>query len=882
MKMEHALAKLILVCSLLTTLFASVPMHPAQAQTTKQAMPAGLQETFLSASAKPFSTQGGTYTTEYNGLNYSLNASGLQAQAAGLSWGIALRGMGRGNQAKDVQSPEIVQTDTRLEYQRGVITEWYRNTMLGVEQGFTISESPQGNGKLVLQLDLSANVEGILNNDASGLSFAGENGQTLRYDQLKAYDSNNVQLEAKMVYATGQIAIQVNDRGAAYPITIDPLIYLEQKVVSSDGTGENFFGFSVAISGETALVGAKGADRAYVFVRSGTTWTQQAILTGPANTYFGFSVAISGDTALVGAYLQTVGANSSQGSAYIFTRSGTTWIQQQELTASDGAASNYFGRSVALSGDTALVSARNHTVGANSGQGSAYVFTRSGATWTEQQELTASDGAAGDWFGSSVSLSGDTALVGAILDTVGLNSQQGSAYVFTRSGATWTQQQQLTASDGTAGDRFGFSAALSGDTAIVGGSSDTVGAITLQGSAYVFTRSGTTWAQQQQLTASDGASGDQFGYSVALLGDTALVGAYYDDVLYGDQGSAYFFVRNGTTWTQQTRLTASDATAFEMFGGSVALDGNTALVGTPYHQVGVNLRQGSVYFYQAYRTDADLAVSTVTGSGNPANPGDTVLLTASVTNYGPATAGNVMLNVSLPAGLTYLSHAATYGTYSPSTNLWNVGNLNFGLTAALTITATVDMLSAPTKTLTFSAQSLSRDTNDANNAASFALTVNKKQLLANGGFNTFAGATKIPTGWTAVKFASTDGKDTTAANRKEGTASLKITNTSAVIKTLTQTLSPLSGAAGDPFIFSYWVKGSALPAAGLCQAQVLFYNGAASVGTKTLACGLNGTFAYKQRKLTFTAPAAYTSVKIVFTYSKASGTVWFDLVSLLR
>jgi uncharacterized repeat protein (TIGR01451 family) len=770
MKMEHALAKLILVCSLLTTLFASVPMHPAQAQTTKQAMPAGLQETFLSASAKPFSTQGGTYTTEYNGLNYSLNASGLQAQAAGLSWGIALRGMGRGNQAKDVQSPEIVQTDTRLEYQRGVITEWYRNTMLGVEQGFTISESPQGNGKLVLQLDLSANVEGILNNDASGLSFAGENGQTLRYDQLKAYDSNNVQLEAKMVYATGQIAIQVNDRGAAYPITIDPLIYLEQKVVSSDGTGENFFGFSVAISGETALVGAKGADRAYVFVRSGTTWTQQAILTGPANTYFGFSVAISGDTALVG----------------------------------------------------------------------------------------------------------------AILDTVGLNSQQGSAYVFTRSGATWTQQQQLTASDGTAGDRFGFSAALSGDTAIVGGSSDTVGAITLQGSAYVFTRSGTTWAQQQQLTASDGASGDQFGYSVALLGDTALVGAYYDDVLYGDQGSAYFFVRNGTTWTQQTRLTASDATAFEMFGGSVALDGNTALVGTPYHQVGVNLRQGSVYFYQAYRTDADLAVSTVTGSGNPANPGDTVLLTASVTNYGPATAGNVMLNVSLPAGLTYLSHAATYGTYSPSTNLWNVGNLNFGLTAALTITATVDMLSAPTKTLTFSAQSLSRDTNDANNAASFALTVNKKQLLANGGFNTFAGATKIPTGWTAVKFASTDGKDTTAANRKEGTASLKITNTSAVIKTLTQTLSPLSGAAGDPFIFSYWVKGSALPAAGLCQAQVLFYNGAASVGTKTLACGLNGTFAYKQRKLTFTAPAAYTSVKIVFTYSKASGTVWFDLVSLLR
>ena len=387
---------------------------------------------------------------------------------------------------------------------------------------------------------------------------------------------------------------------------INSLIYLEQKVIASDGTAYDWFGSSVALSGNTALVGAyqdnscQGA--AYVFVRSGMTWVQQAKLTasdGAADDCFGSSVALSGDTALVGAVYDEIGTNARQGSAYVFVRSGTTWTQQAKLTASDGAWDDDFGVSVALSGDTALVGAYLDDVGANKDQGSTYVFTRNGTIWTQQAQLTASDGAEYDAFGEAVALSGDTALVGAGENTIDANASQGAAYVFTRSGTTWTQQAQLIASDGAAEDYFGGSVALSGDTALVVASNDDVGANADQGSAYVFTRSGMTWTQQAKLIALDGAASDNFGRSVALSGDTALVGADSDTVgANTDQGSAYVFTRNGTTWTQQSQLTASDGAAGDNFGVSVALSGDTALVGAYWDDVGANTNQGAAYFYQ--------------------------------------------------------------------------------------------------------------------------------------------------------------------------------------------------------------------------------------------------------------------------------------------
>lgn len=361
---------------------------------------------------------------------------------------------------------------------------------------------------------------------------------------------------------------------------------VERILTAPDGDTDDFFGRSVAISGDTVLVGAfhddvgfLNADQgsAYVFRRNGTEWTFEQQLTaddGGASDLFGVSVALSGDTALVG-----IAADAGLGAAYVFVRSGTTWTQQQKLTPGDNAAGDNFGTTVALGPDTAIIGSLADDVGGNVDQGSAYVFTRSGTIWSEQQKLTASDGAAGDLFGQSVALEGDTAIVGADRDDAGVNLNQGSAYVFTRSGSMWTEQQQLTASDGDAQDQFGISVAVSGDTVLVGDARDDV-LDQDDGSAYVFTRSDTTWTEQQKLIRPDGENADLFGQSVALSGDVALVSAHLDDVGgRSQQGSARVFTRSGSTWTAQQDLIASDGdgSAGDSFSISVALEHGTAV-----------------------------------------------------------------------------------------------------------------------------------------------------------------------------------------------------------------------------------------------------------------------------------------------------------------
>jgi hypothetical protein len=421
-------------------------------------------------------------------------------------------------------------------------------------------------------------------------------------------------------------------------------------------TGDNF-GISVALSGDTAIVGASGVDvganssqgSAYVFVRTGTTWTQQTRLNaagGAGGDFFGFAVALSGDTALVGAYGDDVGANSNQGSAYVFTRSGTSWTQQSQLNATGGAAGDFFGVSVAISGDTAIVGALRDDVGANTDQGSAYIFTRSGTAWTEQAQLTATGGAEFDGFGTSVAISGDTAIVGAYGDDVGANSDQGSATVFVRppGGTTWTQQAQLNATGGAADDVFGWSVAISGDTVVVGAYLDDVGANSDQGSAYVFTRSGSIWTQQAQLTATDGAASDRFGAAVAISGDTALMGADADDVdANANQGSAWVFSRIGSTWIgPDLQALASGGAAGDFFGDSVAISGDTAVVGAYLDNVGGNFFQGSAYiFVRAGGIWTQQAQLTATGGATGdrfgtavAISGDTVVVGADADNVG--------------------------------------------------------------------------------------------------------------------------------------------------------------------------------------------------------------------------------------------------------
>jgi hypothetical protein len=244
-----------------------------------------------------------------------------------------------------------------------------------------------------------------------------------------------------------------------------------------------------------------------------------------AQDNLGWSVAIGGTTALVGAPFKNVGVKKLQGVAYVFTKTGSAWAQQQKLAAADGAAGDGFGNGVALSDVTAVVGAPNKSIGSNVGQGAVYVFTSSGGAWTEAQRLVASDGAAYDDFGCSVALSGNTMIVGAYSAAVGAKSGQGVAYVFTLAGSIWTQQQKLVAADGAANDDFGYSVAISGATALVGAR----GRGGQRGAAYVFAQSGTSWTQQgSALVPPGGAGGGRFGEVVAIDGSSGFrVGSYW-------------------------------------------------------------------------------------------------------------------------------------------------------------------------------------------------------------------------------------------------------------------------------------------------------------------------------------------------------------------
>ena len=379
--------------------------------------------------------------------------------------------------------------------------------------------------------------------------------------------------------------------------TVNPFHQQGPKLTPNNEDGEAGFGLSVALSsdGSTLLVGSDGA--AWVFVRSASTWTQQAKLTASNEAAgcdvadggeFGYSVALSADgsTALIGS--PQCETDTTSGAATVFVRSGSTWREQGPtlLPNDEDAAfsSGEFGSSVALSedGNTALIGAPFDSNGTY--WGSAWVFVRSGGTWTQQGSRLAPASEGDDKFGQSVALSGDgnTALVGG----QGYNGSDGAAWVFTRNGSTWSQQgSALTGSGVSSFANQGYSVALSsdGNTALIGGpfDHDAVGA------AWVFVRSGTSWTQQgEKLTASGESGKAQFGWSVALSGDgnTALIGGR--DNAKG-VGAAWVFVRSGKSWTQQgSELTGTDEdnTPYgALFGRAAALssDGSTALIGGP-------------------------------------------------------------------------------------------------------------------------------------------------------------------------------------------------------------------------------------------------------------------------------------------------------------
>ena len=380
------------------------------------------------------------------------------------------------------------------------------------------------------------------------------------------------------------------NQGAAYQFVRTGSNWSQQRrLTATDGAGEDNFGFAVAIDGQTSIVGAVKDDinantdqgSAYIFDCGRTEQRQITAADGAAFDQFGGAVAVSGDTVVVGAKLEEDPNGVTQGAAYVFVRGGAGWIQQQKLKAAPLINGAEFGHSVAISGNTIVVGAWKETIlnppnPPTDTQGAAYVFTRNGTVWTQQARLLANDGAFNDQFGNAVAIDGETIIVGAYFDDVGANANQGSAYIFVRNGANWTQQARISSTDGAANDNFGNAVSVSGSTVAVGAFQKN----TFQGAAYIFTRNGAIWSQQQKLTAMDGVTGDEFGFVVSVSGNTVAVGAQRDDTdQFQDHGSVYIFTRNGTIWTQQTKIFQDTTLVFAQFGYALALDGENLIVG---------------------------------------------------------------------------------------------------------------------------------------------------------------------------------------------------------------------------------------------------------------------------------------------------------------
>jgi hypothetical protein len=380
------------------------------------------------------------------------------------------------------------------------------------------------------------------------------------------------------------------------------------KLLPSDGDTLDHFGYSVAISGDAMVIGAYTDDdsasesgSAYIFRNNGTTWVEEAKLTASdadSSDQFGRSVALSGDVVLIGAYADSDTLISEYGSAYIFRYDGSLWVEEAKLTASDADSSDHFGWSVAISGDVAVIGSYADSDTLIDEYGSVYIFRYDGSSWVEEAKLTASDADTSDHFGWSVAVEGDVVIAGAYADDDS-GSESGSAYVFRYDGLSWIEDEKLVASDADTSDYFGRSVAVSGDVVIIGAEGND-GRITDTGSAYVFRYDGTMWIEEAKLYALDGRADDLFGSSVSLSGDVAIIGSYRNIFLGTESGQTYLFHYDGTRWEETTIMYTSDGDSLDFFGQTVSISGGVAVIGA-YQDDDNGDNSGSAYVFETGR-----------------------------------------------------------------------------------------------------------------------------------------------------------------------------------------------------------------------------------------------------------------------------------------
>ena len=598
------------------------------------------------------------WTTVFDGHGFELSPTN-----GDWSWGLNLTSYGWGADQSLTGKPRTISPEGgRIVYEWDThLTEWYVNDTRGLEHGYTVSSRPAledgASRSLELILEVRGCLEPVVSTDGRDVRFVDvEGASVLNYSGLTVFDADGQVLDANFSRIPRGLHLRVDDHEARYPLTIDPIAQ-QAYIKASNTEAMDSFGSAVSISGDTVVVGARDEDSgasgvggdqannaspqsgaAYVFVRDGISWTQQAYLKAsnpnPSN-FFGLSVSISGDTIVVGAPFESsdaTGVNGNQsntsaptsGAAYVFVRDGDIWSQEAYLKASNTGNNDNFGTSVAISNNTIAVGASFEFSGSSGvngdqsdngalGAGAVYVYERTGDVWSQGAYLKASNAQAVARFGFSVAISGDTIVVGSDSErssATGVNGDQssttaagaGAAYVFVRSGASWAQQAYLKASNTDAEDFFGRSVAISGDVITVGAPGEDSNARGVDGdgsnngaqesgAAYVFARSKGTWTQQAYLKASNSDQDDQFGSSVlaqnnivivgAISEDSGAVGVDGDDGDNGapDSGAAYVFSRGGATWSQQGYLKASNTDQGDMFGWSMGISGTTVVIG---------------------------------------------------------------------------------------------------------------------------------------------------------------------------------------------------------------------------------------------------------------------------------------------------------------
>jgi FG-GAP repeat len=585
-------------------------------------------------------------------LDARFTGAGLTLRRGRARVGVVLSGYGRGRSLHRVGSALPAGSQDRVEYRRGPLTEWYVNGPIGLEQGFTLAARPPGAREpLTISLAL-AGPRATLDRDRRGLTFRGAD---LRYRSLAATDVTGRSLRSWLELAGARLRIRVDDRGARYPVAVDPFFQQDAKLTSSDGA---WLGPFLAVSGDTVVVGAGSVDTpdaAYVFVRPPNGWTgnltetaRLAASDSQAADAFGNSVAIVGDTIVVGAPQDDVGANLDQGSAYVFVRPPGGWAgnltETAKLTASGGEEGDALGATVAMVGDTVVAGAPCRDQGA----GAAYVFTKPAGGWggsvLDSARLTASDSQSASCnLGLSVAASGDTIVAGAPHELPGF---VGSAYVFVEPVGGWagslTENAKLRSSDRSAADSFAAGVAIAGDTIVAGAPGDDG----FTGSAYVFVKPAGGWGdatENAKLTTSDQAANDHLGFSVAVSDDTIVAGA--PAYFAAKPGFADVFVEPAVGWHSETELqqiTATDGAPDDAFGQSVALSGDTAAVEAPGTEP-----PGAAYVFGPDTTPPTLSCgATPTTLWSPDHKLASIITSVQVTDAGSGASGFTLLSVT--------------------------------------------------------------------------------------------------------------------------------------------------------------------------------------------------------------------------------------------